>query len=362
MKIFETYNTKTLSLKNRIVMAPMTRCRAINNTPNDLMETYYEQRADAGLIISEGASPSPNGIGYARIPGAYTEEQINGWGKIAKRVQEKESKLFVQLMHCGRVTAKANLPEGGYTLAPSAIHLGGEMYTDEFGMQPHETPKEMSSEEIISTQNEYLVASEKLTAAGVDGIELHSANGYLLEQFLNPATNTRQDTYGGDFKNRARFLLEIAQKITNSIGGEKVGIRLSPYGNFNETQSDYSDLVEMYTYISEELSKLNIAYIHIVDHRAMGAPDFATDIIKTIKASFAGTIITGGGIDNATNAETVIDKGADLVYIGRPYISNPGLVDKFKNNEELNEFKADTFYTPDAVGYTDYPNYVNVTA
>ncbi|NAS30789.1 alkene reductase [Flavobacteriaceae bacterium R38] len=355
MKIFEPYSLEGTKLNNRIVMAPLTRCRAIDNTPNELMRTYYSQRATAGLIIAEGTSPSANGLGYARMPGAYTEAQIEGWKSIAEGVHENNGKIFVQLMHTGRVTSVLNLPENAEVVAPSAIHLQGEMYTDSKGMQPHDKPRAMTQDDIISTQDEFVNATKRLVESGIDGIELHSANGYLLEQFLDPKTNVRTDVYGGDYKNRARFILETAKKVTAAIGGSKVGIRFSPYGVFNDMSGDYKDIVEIYTYLAEELAKLGLAYIHIVDQRvAMNAPEFATDIQRTIKNAFKGNVIVGGNVHSAEQAEHFVNDGYDLVYIGRPFISNPSLVEKLKTNEELAVPDYDTFYTADEVGYTDY--------
>ncbi len=354
MNIFKSYSLGPITLKNHIVMAPMTRNRAIDNIPNDIMATYYEQRSDAGLIITEGTSPSPNGLGYARIPGAYTKTQIEGWKKIATTVHAKQSKIFVQLMHCGRASAKPNLPEGAKTLAPSSVQLSGEIYTDSLGTHSYDIPEAMSIEQIQNAQDEYLQAAINLTSVGIDGIELHSANGYLLDQFLNPASNIREDEYGGNYKNRTRFLLELTKKTVDAIGSEKVGVRISPYGIFNDMEGNYDDLIEMYSYLVTELAKLEIAYVHIVDHRGMGAPDFPTDIVTTLKDLFKGTIITGGNVNTAKEAQEVLDKGSDLVYVGRPYISNPNLVEKLKNNIALTPPIMDTFYTPGKVGYTDY--------
>ncbi|MFI1743647.1 alkene reductase [Thalassobellus sediminis] len=356
MEIFKEFklgeNTK---LKNRIVMAPLTRCRAINNIPNELMATYYKQRAGAGLIISEGTSPSPNGLGYPRIPGAFTDAQIKGWKTIADAVHEADGKIFVQLMHTGRITAKANMPEGTVTLAPSSLQAAGEMFT-ETGMVPHETPRAMTHEEIKTAENEYVLSAKRLiNEAGIDGIELHAANGYLMNQFINPKSNQREDEYGGSIENRTRFVLEIARKIAYEIGGDKVGIRFSPYGAFNDMLSDYDELEDTFIYLSKELAKIEVAYIHIVDQRvAFGAPDFTTDIKKIIKENFKGIIISGGDVNTLEKAETILDSGLDLVYVGRPFISNPNFVEKLKNNEELVSPDMNTFYSPDAVGYTDY--------
>ncbi|MGB3468735.1 MAG: alkene reductase, partial [Cyclobacteriaceae bacterium] len=305
MKIFDSYKLGNLTLKNRIVMAPMTRSRAIDNIPNDLMRTYYTQRAGAGLIITEGTSPSPNGLGYPRIPGAYSDKQVAGWKSVAEGVHQAGGLIFVQLMHTGRVTASLNLPKGAKVLAPSAIQCSGKMYTDEEGEQPHDTPAAMSLEEIAQAQDEYVHCTKKLVEAGIDGVELHSANGYLMNQFLDPGSNQRTDNYGGDYKNRARFVLETARKAVAAVGGEKVGIRFSPYGVMNDMKHDYDGLVDLYTYLAEELKEIGVAYIHVVDHTAMGAPDFETDIKSTIKKAFGGVVITGGGVESAEKAEEI---------------------------------------------------------
>ena len=354
MTLYNNYNLKNTTLKNKIVMAPMTRCRAIDNIPNDLMTEYYSQRAGAGLIISEGTSPSVNGLGYARIPGAFSPAQIEGWKQIAKGVHKNDGKIFVQLMHCGRMAVDENIPDGGEVLSASPIKADGEMYTDTKGMLPHTTPRAMTLKDIESTQNEFVNSAKKLIDAGIDGIELHAANGYLLEQFLNPKSNVRDDNYGGNFENRARFVLETTEKVVAAIGSDKVGIRLSPYGVNGDVQYEYDDLVELYNYLALELKKLDIAYIHIVDHTAMGAPEFRTDIKATIKGSFVGTVISGGGVASESDAQKVLDDGMDLVYVGRPFISNPDLVERFKDHKDLKAPNPDTFYTPGKEGYTDY--------
>lgn len=355
MNVFEPQILGEISLNNKIVMAPLTRSRAINNVPNELMVKYYQQRASAGLIITEGTSPSPNGIGYPRIPGAYSDAQIEGWKKIADAVHAEGGKIFVQLMHTGRITAKANMPEGSITLAPSAVQASGEMFTEN-GLVVHEEPKAMTLQEIQTTQNEYVLAAKRLiNEAGADGIELHAANGYLLNQFINPRSNQREDNYGGSIENRSRFVLETAQKVVKEIGEDKVGIRLSPYGAFNDMQSDYEALEGTFVYLSQELAKINLAYIHVVDQRvAFGAPDFTINIKKIIKENFKGIIISGGDVNTLEKAEAVLESGLDLVYVGRPFISNPNLVEKLQKELELVTPDFDTFYTPGEKGYTDY--------
>lgn len=356
MKVFEATTLSGLKLKNRIVMAPMTRSRAIDNIPNDLMKEYYSQRSGAGLILSEATAVSPNGTGYPRIPGAYTDEQIKGWKNVIEGVHSNGGRFFVQLFHTGRVSSSLNLPEGSKTLAPSIVPLTEmEMYTDQKGMQPHDIPKEMSHDDILQVQEEYVKAAKNLIEAGADGIEIHSANGYLLDQFLDPKTNLRTDRYGGDYKGRSTFTLEITKKVVEAIGADKVGIRFSPYGVVNGMSGDFEDIVELYTHLSKELSKMNIAYIHVADQRAaMEAPEFATRIWKTIGQNFNGALLGGGDVNTAEKAEELLNDGYNLVYIGRPFIANPNLVDKLKNKEELAQLDPDKLYSPGADGYTDW--------
>ncbi len=354
-KIFETYDLQGTQLKNRIVMAPLTRSRAIGNVPNDLMATYYAQRSGAGLIITEGTSPSPNGLGYPRIPGAFSEEQTAGWKKVTEAVHENGSKIFLQIMHTGRVSHPLNMPAGAKVLAPSATRLEGEkMYTDQEGPQDYPTATEMTKDDIRKTIQEYVNTAKNAIAAGFDGVELHSANGYLMEQFLSPATNQRTDEYGGSIENRNRFTLEVAAAVVAAIGKERTGIRVSPYGVFNGI-SIHDELDEQYDLLSKKLSDLGLVYLHVVDHSAMGAPEVPGAIKETMRKNFKQTFILSGGYD-AEQAEADLQAGkGDLVAFGRPWISNPDLVGRFKEGAELAQPKFDLFYTPGPEGYTDYP-------
>ncbi len=354
MKIFSQYNLGKIELKNRVVMAPMTRSRATNNVPNDLMVKYYQQRANAGLIITEGVAPSANGLGYARIPGIYSKEQVEGWKKVTEAVHSNGGKIFAQLMHTGRASHPDNMEEGTQVLAPSAIALSGEMYTDAKGPQPYPVPKEMTLDDIKLTQNEYVLAAKSAIEAGFDGVELHGANGYLIDQFINTASNKRTDEYGGSYKNRARFAIEVAQKVAAEIGSYRTAIRFSPYGVFNDAEI-FEDIEETYEYLAGEMKKLELAYIHIVDHSSMGAPEVTESVKSKIRNAFGGTIIASGGFDKE-KAEAILNEGkGDLVAFGRPYISNPDLVYRLENNIEFSQPDFGTFYTPGEKGYTDYP-------
>jgi N-ethylmaleimide reductase len=340
-------------LKNRAVMAPLTRSRALGNVPNDLMAEYYAQRAGAGLIITEGTSPSPNGLGYARIPGVYSAEQVAGWRGVTDRVHRAGGRIFVQLMHTGRVSHPANLPTGAQTLAPSAIANSGTMYTDAQGPQPYPVPREMTETDIEQAIAEYIHASRSAIDAGFDGVELHGANGYLIDQFFNAASNHRSDAWGGSVANRIRFAVEIARRVGEAIGFDRLGIRLSPYGAFNDMTAD-PDTDAVYTRLADELGKLGLLYIHIVDHSAMGAPPVKPAIKQAIREHFKGHVILSGGYDADRAEADLIEKKGDLVAFGRPFISNPSLVEKLRSGAPLTPADPTTFYTPGEKGYTDY--------
>jgi N-ethylmaleimide reductase len=356
-KLFEPVKVGAIELKNHIVMSPMTRCRAIGNVPNDLMAEYYKQRAGAGLIVTEGTSPSANGLGYARIPGIFSKEQVEGWKKVTSAVHGAGGRIFVQLMHTGRISHPLNLPEGAEVLAPSAVKPAGQMWTDAAQMQDFPTPKAMTAEEVQATKAEFIASAKNAIEAGFDGVELHGANGYLLEQFLSPVSNIRTDNYGGSVENRARFVLEVAKGVAEAIGAEKTGIRLSPYGVASD-MPHYSEIDATYEYLATELSNIGIAYVHVVDHSALGAPAVPLAIKETIRKAFKNTFIHAGGYIQKT-AEADIESGLyDLVAIGRPFISNPDLVERYKNNWPLSaDLDMNTFYSADKVGYTDYPVY-----
>ncbi|MEM0996544.1 MAG: alkene reductase [Bacteroidota bacterium] len=354
MQLFSTYKLGSLELKNRVVMAPMTRNRALGNIPSDLMAKYYGQRATAGLLITEGTAPSANGLGYARIPGLYSAAQVEGWKLVTQAVHDKGGRIFAQLMHTGRVGHPLNMEEGAEIVAPSPLANPGEMYTDQEGMQPHPVPREMTKADIDQAIAEFVNAAKNAIAAGFDGVEIHAANGYLVEQFINPGTNQRQDEYGGGIENRIRFVVEVAQAISAEIGGERTGIRLSPYGVFNGT-AIYDELDATYAKLAEELNNIGVVYIHIVNHEAMGAPAVPESVREAIRGAYSGTIILSGGYEKA-RAESDLEAGkGHLVAFGRPLLANPDLVHRMEHDLELNQPDFGTFYTPGPQGYTDYP-------
>ena len=343
-----------LTLQNHLVMAPMTRNRAPDNIPNALMAEYYTQRATAGLIITEGTSPSPNGLGYPRIPGIFSPAQVEGWKRITDAVHAKGAKMFVQFMHCGRIAHPLNLPAGARVLAPSAVAAAGEMYTDAEGLKPHPVPQAMTEADIKSTIAEFAQAAKNAVTAGFDGIELHAANGYLLEQFIRPNTNRRTDGYGGAIENRARFVLEVADAAIGAIGKDKVGIRLSPFGVFNDMPL-YDAMEADYTYLAQQLNDRGLVYIHLVDHSSQGAPPVPESMKATFRKLFKRTLILSGGYDAARAEHDLTAGKCDLIAVGRPFLANPDLVARWSAGAAENAPDMATFYTPGPKGYTDYP-------
>ncbi len=351
-KLFEPLDKSGATFPNRIAMAPMTRCRAIGNVPNGLIAEYYAQRASAGLIITEGTSPSPNGLGYARIPGIFNDEQIEGWKLTTGAVHQKGGKIFLQIMHTGRVSHPANMPEGARILAPSAISANGDMWTDTQGMQKTELPEAMSTEDVKATIQEYVQAAKNAMAAGFDGVEIHSANGYLPNQFLNPGTNTRTDEYGGSVENRCRFVLEITAQTAEAIGAEKVGIRFSPYNPYNGMPAS-DDTFETFDYLSSEINKLGILYIHQIDMAALHQPD-GPALIAKMRGNFDGIFMLNGGYSKERAENTIESGAADMISFGASFLANPDLPYRLQSGLELNAPDPATFFTGDSVGFTDY--------
>jgi N-ethylmaleimide reductase len=355
MKLLEPFSSPALTLKNRLVMAPMTRSRATaDHVPTALMADYYGQRAGAGLIITEGTSPSPNGLGYARIPGLFNAEHVAAWRPVTDAVHARGAKIFVQLMHTGRVGHTANLPAGAEVLGPTAATLPGEMYTDSQGMQPHTTPRAMGEADIEQAITEHVASARLAVEAGFDGVELHAANGYLLEQFLNANVNTRSDRWGGSAENRNRLALEVTRRVAEAIGADRVGIRLSPFGAFNATGA-YEGVEAQYAALATALAELKIGYLHLVDHSSMGAPEVPATLKAQLRQAFGGTLIVSGGFARES-AEQALDEGrGELVAFARAWLANPDLEERLRRDLPLNPPDFSTFYTPGPVGYTDYP-------
>ncbi len=349
-KLFQPYHNGTLQLKNRIVMAPMTRSRAMGNLPNELMATYYKQRSGAGLIITEGTSPSPEGLGYPRIPGIFSEAQLEAWKLVTQAVHEADSRIFLQLMHTGRVGHESNLPEGYQIVGMSDIKAAGEIYTDE-GMQEYSVPLALDSTGVDRVIRDHVTAAEHAVAAGFDGVELHAAHGYLLEQSLNPNVNNRKDNYGGSIENRSRLTLEIATQIAQAIGADKVGVRISPFlaSNGMPVYAE-AEVHDTYVYLATQLNSLGIAYLHLSNNS-----DIPERTHQAIRAAFNRTIIYCNGLTPETAEAKLQDGSADLVAFGRSFLANPDFIRRIEKNEPLNEPEYNTLYTPGEVGYTDYP-------
>ena len=360
--LFQAFTSPSLQLKNRVVMAPMTRSRAVErNAPNALMAEYYGQRAGAGLIVTEGTSPSPDGLGYARIPGLFNAEQVAGWRAVTDAVHAQGAKIFVQLMHTGRVAHVANLPAGAKVVGPTAAPLAGDMYTDAQGMQPHSPPQAMDAQAIAQAVDEFVKSAKLAVEAGFDGVELHAANGYLLEQFLNANVNTRDDAYGGSADKRNRLAIEVARATVAAIGADKVGIRVSPYGVFNGTGA-FDGVEAQYLALARELGALKLAYLHLVDHSSMGAPAVPAAFKTQLRTAFGGNFIASGGLDRQSAEQVLTDGRGDLVAFGRAWLANPDLIERMKAGLPLNAPDPSTFYTPGAKGYTDYPQAEAATA
>jgi N-ethylmaleimide reductase len=305
------------AISNKVVMSPVhTKRRAPGGIPDDAMVEYYSQRADAGLIIAEGAGPSENGMGHAHMPGIYSKEQIAGWKRVTDAVHANDGRIFLQLMHTGRIAHPANMPAKTEILAPSAISAKGEIWTDSHGWQPHPTPRAMTTREVEQMVKQYVKAATQAIAAGFDGVEIHAANGYLPDQFLHPSTNKRTDKYGGNIANRVRFVLEIVAAVSSAIGKDKTGIRLSPYSLINDLVH-HNEIDATYEYLADALDIYSPSYIHLVTDDQMPAM-----LMAGIRSRFHGALILNGNFDR-TSAERSVQSGfADMVAFDNPCCVN----------------------------------------
>jgi len=337
-------------LGNRIAMAPMTRNRAPESIPTPLMGDYYAQRSTAGLIITEGAQISSQGVGYPATPGIYSEAQVAGWQQVVDAIHTAGGTVFVQLWHCGRVSHPC-FHDGALPVAPSAIQPAGQAFTYE-GMQDFVTPRALDSEELPGIIEQYRHAAEMAINAGFDGVEVHAANGYLLDQFLRDGSNQRQDSYGGSIENRVRLLLEVTESVCNQIGADKVGVRISPVNAFNDMHD--SDPQSLFNHVAEQLNTVHPAYLHAVEVTMAGEVDHKVDM-QQIRQRFNGLYIANGGYDKSRGNAAIASGAADMIAYGIPYLANPDLPQRFKQNAPLNEADPTTFYGGDSHGYTDYP-------
>jgi N-ethylmaleimide reductase len=348
--LFSPLKVGDLEVANRMVMAPMTRNRAdLNNAPHDLNATYYQQRATAGLIITEASQVSPEGVGYPATPGIYSEEQVTGWKKVVDAVHARGGRIFIQLWYCGRISHPDLLPNNQTPVAPSAIKPEGDAFTYE-GLKPFETPRALETDEIKHIVSQYKHAATSAKQAGFDGIEVHAANGYLIDQFLRDGSNHRTDEYGGSVENRMRLLNEVLDAVCEIWPANRVGVRLTPENSFN-SMSD-SDPQNHFAYFISELSKRKLAYLHILEGDMM-TKERNVDY-RALRDRFDGIYMANNAYDKQRAEQALANGDADLVAFGVPYLANPDLVYRYQNGLPLNEADQDTFYGGDEKGYTDY--------
>ena len=349
--LFTPIQLGPLELPNRMVMAPMTRNRCPKTVPTDLTAEYYRQRATAGLIITEGAQVSDQGIGYPATPGIHTPEQVEGWRKVTDAVHAAGGRIFVQLWHCGRIS-HPDFHSGEPPVAPSAIRPAGQAFTFE-GPKDFVTPRALETDEIPGIVDQYRHAAACAMRAGFDGVEIHAANGYLIDQFLRDRTNHRTDAYGGSIENRIRLLAEVAEAVCAEIGADRVGVRISPVNRFNDIED--SDPQALFNRVAERLGGIGVVYLHVVEVSMAGEPNASVDFTE-LRRRFPGAYMANGGYTKARADAAIAEGRADLVSFGVPFLANPDLVRRFKLDAPLNEPNPDTFYGGGAEGYTDYPS------
>ena len=352
--LFQPFDLGDLPLRNRVVMAPLTRNRATAGTeaPNQLMADYYRQRAGAGLIVSEASQISQQGQGYIHTPGIFSEEQIAGWRLVTDAVHEAGGKIFIQLWHVGRVSHVSLQPGGGAPVAPSALAAKTMTFT-EAGFTATSVPRALELSEIPGIVADYAKAAAKAVAAGFDGVEIHAANGYLLDQFQKDGSNHRKDSYGGSIENRCRLTLEVVDAIAKILPPSRIGIRLSPVSPANDALD--SDPQPLFDYLVGELSKRKLVYIHVIEGATGGARDITPFDFAALKKNFAGAYIANNGYSRELAVDAIASGAADLVAFGRPFIANPDLVERLRRNAPLNALNQQTLYGGGAEGYTDYP-------
>lgn len=350
--LFSPVSLGSIALKNRIVMAPLTRNRAgEGGVPQDLNVTYYAQRASAGLIVTEATPISPMAHGYPALPGIYTDAQIAGWKKVTDAVHAKGGKIVIQLWHVGRISHPTLI--GGQTpAAPSAIKPAGKAFTYQ-GLVDYVEPRALEKNELPAIVQDYVHATKCAMAAGFDGVEIHAANGYLLDQFLRDGSNQRTDEYGGSFENRTRLLMEVTDAVVKTIGADKTGVRLSPVNPFNDMKD--SNPQAIFNYVAEALNQFNLAYLHAVEGGIHGGGEADPFDFASFRKLFKGCYMANLSYDKARGNAAIASGHADCIAYGVPFIANPDLVERFKLDAPLNEADSKSFYGGDEKGYTDYP-------
>ncbi|WP_438765180.1 alkene reductase [Kushneria sp. TE3] len=357
--LFERFDLAGIQLDNRVVMAPMTRSRAPDDIPTEMGALYYRQRASAGLIISEGTPVSRQGTGYLYNPGIFGPDQIAGWQKATRAVHERGGVFFAQIWHVGRVSHTTVQLAGASPVGPSEQPGGMAFGYNEQGtpdMLNASTPRRLDTDEVRDIVRDFAQAAVNSREAGFDGVEIHGANGYLFEQFLNPGVNDRDDQYGGSRENRCRLLIEVVDEVSKLIGAHRVGVRLSPHGTLFD-MPEYDDNGETYLHLAREFNKRGLSYVHLHDQGGQGMAPMPRDYLKRFREVYEGNLLLAGNLDQAEAEKLVNDGTIDLPVFGRLYTSNPDLVERMKNGWPLAEFDPSTFYGGDARGYVDFPTY-----
>lgn len=356
--LFSPITLGDLALPNRVIMAPLTRNRAAmpGNIPQAMNARYYAQRAGAGLIIAEATQVAPEGIGYPATPGIHSTEQVQGWRAVTDAVHAKGGHIFLQLWYCGRISHPDLLPDHQQPVSASAIKPAGEAVTME-GMKPFVEPRALATEELPGIVDLYRKAAVCARDAGFDGVEIHAANGYLLDQFLRDGTNQRDDNYGGSLENRTRLLLEVLDAVLETWAPDRVGVRISPENSYNDIQD--SDPQTTFNFVAQSLSGRGLGYLHVLEGDMMSGE--ASLDYRQIRAAFDGYYMANNAYDKARAQAAIASDAADMVAFGKPFLANPDLVERFKQDAELNEPNEGTFYGGDETGYTDYPTMDNRT-
>jgi N-ethylmaleimide reductase len=355
--LFDSYQLGDLTLENRVVLAPMTRARSgPDRVPNERMATYYGQRATAGLLITEATVISEQGIGWVETPGIYRADQVEGWKLVTQRVHELGTPIFMQLWHMGRAS-HSDFLNGEAPVSASPVKINGDKIHTPNGKKDYQTPRSLTTEEVQQVVNDYQRAASLAKEAGFDGVEIHAANGYLIDQFLQSKTNLRTDQYGGSVEKRYQFLKEIVEGVLEVYDASRVAVRISPNGNFNDMGS--ADYREAFTHIIRSLESYGLAYLHVMDGLGFGFHELGESwTLEQVRELYSGTVMGNTGYDKQSAENRIAEGGADLIAFGRPYISNPDLVERYQNGWPLNpDAPMETWYSPGEKGYIDFPRY-----